>query len=560
MATLAFITNMFSISGTIDIVDIFVANPLLALFVIMAVGLAIGQVKIRGFSLGVAAVLFAGVGFAAVEPDIHIPHLVYILGLSIFVYSIGLESGHAFFALFKSQGVKQNALAITTLALITGISIALFSLIHLNGVTAAGLFTGAVTNTPAMAAVVDSLPSIFGDANKVHEVESLPLVAYSLAYPIGVLGVIAAIGLCAKWFRIDHVQEAHDAGVAVEDLFTRQIKVNHVVTGSDLVIDIHHTLGLEIIVSRIERDGQQTLPTASSRIHMGDVLSVVGTAEELDKAAHVLGDLLPGDPFHGHDLDYRRIFVSNQDLVGIPLAKLRPRLSGILITRVRRGDHDHVATPETVLQLGDRVRVVAAHDRMKSVTALFGDSYRRLSDFNLFPLVAGLALGLLVGMIEVPLPGGAALSLGSAGGPLVVALVLGAVGRSGRFVWQVPYGANLALRQLGITLFLAAIGTTAGASFRASLSDPASLTIIAVGAIITLTLAIFVLVVGYKVMKIPYGQTAGMLAGIQTHPAVLSYVSAMTKNDLPALGYTSVYPLAMIAKIIAAQVVLFALT
>jgi len=164
-----------------------------------------------------------------------------------------------------------------------------------------------------------------------------------------------------------------------------------------------------------------------------------------------------------------------------------------------------------------------------------------------------------VGMIAVPLPGGASLKLGTAGGPLVVALILGALGRSGRIVWQIPYGANLALRQLGITLFLAAIGTTAGAGFRAALSDPTSLTIIGVGALITLLISVLVLVIGYKVLKLSFGETAGILAGMQTHPAVLSYVSDVTRNDLPAMGYTSVYPVSMVAKIIAAQILLFLL-
>lgn len=168
-------------------------------------------------------------------------------------------------------------------------------------------------------------------------------------------------------------------------------------------------------------------------------------------------------------------------------------------------------------------------------------------------------IGVLVGMVEFPLPGGSSLKLGNAGGPLVVALLLGMINRTGKFVWQIPYGANLALRQLGITLFLAAIGTSAGAGFRSAISDPQSLTIIGFGALLTLFISITVLFVGHKLMKIPFGETAGILAGTQTHPAVLSYVSDVSRNELPAMGYTSVYPLAMIAKILAAQTLLFLL-
>lgn len=538
-------------------VSIFVENPLLALLVIMTVGLLIGRIRIFGFRLGVAAVLFVGLAMAAVEPAIQIPSLIYVVGLSLFVYTIGLESGHDFFATFRSKGLRNNALALVIFVVVTAAAYGLVRLLTIDGVTGAGLFTGALTNTPAMAAVVDALPALIDDPGELRSSESLPLVAYSLAYPLGVIIVILAIAVMGKVFRVDHQREAVEAGVAVHELYTRRIQVQR----DDLaaIADLPEALGLEVIVSRLEREGEQRIPSNSAWARRGDVLSVVGTDEELDRAADLIGEALPGDPFHGHDLDYRRIFVSNNDLVGIPLAKLRPQLSGMLITRVRRGDHDMVATPDTILQLGDRVRVVAPHDRIGKVTRLFGDSYRRLSDVNLLPLVAGLTIGVAVGMLAIPLPGGASLKLGTAGGPLVVALILGALGRSGKVVWQVPYGANLALRQIGITLFLAAIGTTAGAGFRAALSDPSSLTIIGVGALITALISVLVLVVGHKVMKLPFGETAGILAGMQTHPAVLSYVSDVTRNDLPAMGYTSVYPVSMVAKIVLAQILLFAL-
>ena len=536
---------------------IFVENPLLALLLIMTVGLLIGRVRVFGFRLGVAAVLFVGLALAAVEPAIQIPPLIYVVGLSLFVYTIGLESGHDFFATFRSRGLRNNALAVAVFLLVTGAAYGLVRLLDVAPVTGAGMFTGALTNTPAMAAVVDALPSLITDSGELREAEALPLVAYSLAYPLGVIIVILAVAVTARVFRIDHQREAVEHGVAVHELYTRRILVEREDLGA--IADLPEQLGLHVIVSRLDRGGTEELPGRSTRAEKGDVLSVVGTSEELDRAAQLLGEALPGDPFHGHDLDYRRIFVSNADLVGIPLSRLRPQLSGLLITRVRRGDHDMVATPDTVLQLGDRVRVVAAHDRMGKVTRLFGDSYRRLSDVNLLPLVAGLLIGVAVGLISVPLPGGASLKLGSAGGPLVVALILGALGRTGRIVWQVPYGANLALRQLGVTLFLAAIGTTAGAGFRAALSDPGSLTIIGVGALLTLLISVLVLVLGHKVMRLSFGETAGVLAGMQTHPAVLSYVNDMTRNDLPGQGYTSVYPVSMVAKILLAQVLLFLL-
>ncbi|GAA1470727.1 aspartate:alanine exchanger family transporter [Corynebacterium felinum] len=532
-----------------------VENQLLALTVIMSLGLLVGRIKIGGFRLGVAAVLFVGLGFATLEPGITLPPILFIVGLSLFVYTIGLEAAPGFFASLKTTGLKHNAFGFAMILGATAIAFGLIKGFGIDVPTGAGLFTGAVTNTPAMAAVVDTLPSLLNsDQQNLLE---LPVVAYSLTYPMGVLGVILSVAILAKVFKIDHDKEAQDAGVAVQALETRRIKVIHPNLPS--VTTMPHKFDLEIIVSRIEHRGQLFLPEPGDRVDPGDIISVVGTSEELDRAVEFIGEALPGDPTHDERLDFRRIFVSSTSLVGIPLRKLRPRLQGMLVTRVRRGDMDLVATPDTVLQLGDRVRVVATQDRIDSATRLFGDSYKRISDFNLLPMLIGLTLGILIGMIPVPLPGGAELKLGSAGGPLIVALILGYIGRSGPVVWQIPYGANLALRQLGITLFLAGIGTTAGAGFGKALQDPQSLTIIAIGAIVTVTFSMATLIIGYKVLKIPFGQTAGIISGLQTHPAVLSYVSDQTKNELPSMGYTTVYPMAMVAKILCAQILLFLL-
>ncbi|ALC06390.1 putative transporter [Corynebacterium deserti GIMN1.010] len=537
--------------------SLLVENQLLALVVIMTLGLLIGRIKIFGFRLGVAAVLFVGLGLSTIEPDIAVPHLIYVVGLSLFVYTIGLEAGPSFFKSLKTTGLRNNALALGAIVSTTAVAWGLISALGISAASGAGMFTGALTNTPAMAAVVDSLPALIDDSGELRTVSELPVIAYSLAYPLGVLIVIIAIAIFSAIFKINHNREAEEAGVAVHELVGKRIRVTK--EGLPAVENLPHLLGLTIIVSRVERNGEQFIPEAGDRSRIGDVLTVVGTEAELDKACVEIGELLEGDPYSDIDLHYRRIFVSNSDVVGTPLEKLQPYLQGMLITRIRRGDTDLVASPEMTLQLGDRVRVVAPADRLSEATRFLGDSYKKLSDFNLLPLAAGLALGILVGMLEFPLPGGTSIKLGNAGGPLVVALVLGLLSRTGKFVWHIPYGANLALRQFGITLFLAAIGTTAGAGFRAAMSDPQSLTIIGVGALITLFMSLLVLIIGHKVMRIPFGETAGILAGTQTHPAVLSYVSETAKNDLPAMGYTSVYPLAMISKILAAQVLLFLL-
>ncbi len=533
-----------------------VENELLALLVIMGIGLAIGQINIGGFKLGVAAVLFVGLGFATVEPEIQIPPLIYILGLSLFVYTIGLEAGPEFFRSLRSRGIKHNLFGLGILLFVTLETFLLIKLLGIDEVEGAGTFAGAVTNTPALAAIVDALPTVLS-AEEAAEKAQLPVIGYSLAYPIGVFGVIAAIAILSKVFRIDHQQEAIDAGVAALPLHTRDIMV----TQSNLpsVTDMPRIYGLEITISRINHNGRLFVPHKGDTVDPGDILSVVGTEEALEQAAARIGDIVEGDPTHDSRLEYRRIFVSAPDVCGVPLAQLHRRMDGMIITRVRRGDLDMVVTPEMKLELGDRVRVVALPERIGHATKFFGDSYKRLSDVNLLPMILGLSIGVLIGLIKIPLPGDATLQLGSAGGPLVVALVLGYFGRTGPFVWPIPYSANLAFRTVGMALFLAGIGTTAGAGFQKALSDPSSLGILGLAAIIAISGALLTLILGYKVMKIPFGQTAGLLAGLHTHPAILTFVNEQTKNELPAMGYTTVYPMAMIVKIILAQVLIVAL-
>ncbi|WP_448852329.1 aspartate:alanine exchanger family transporter [Corynebacterium sp. 335C] len=534
--------------------QILVDNHLLALLVIMGIGIALGQIRIGGFKLGVAAVLFVGLGFATVEPEIELPPIIYIVGLALFVYTIGLESGPEFFRSLRSRGIKHNLFGAGVLVLLAVIAYVAISLMPVDHVEGAGTFTGALTNTPALAAVVDALPGLIQDGERLNEAAALPVIGYSLAYPIGVLGVIASIAIMAKVFRVDHEQEAIDAGVAALPLHSRRVKVTE--AGLPTVGAMAGVYGLDFSISRIEHSGRLFVPEDSDTVEPGDIISVVGTEEQIDSAAARIGELLPGDPTSDGRLDFRRIFVSSDRVCGVPLSVLHKQIHGMVITRVRRGDIDMVASPDMKLELGDRVRVVAAPEHINQATRFFGDSYKRLSDVNLLPMVLGLLLGVLVGMIPIPIPGGVTLTLGSAGGPLVVALILGALGRTGPLVWPIPYSANLAFRQVGLALFLAGIGTTAGAGFRDALSDPSSLVVLGLAAIVAFASALITLIVGHKVLKIPFGQSAGILAGLQTHPAVLTYVNDLTKNELPGMGYTTVYPMAMIVKIILAQVLI----
>jgi putative transport protein len=227
---------------------------------------------------------------------------------------------------------------------------------------------------------------------------------------------------------------------------------------------------------------------------------------------------------------------------------------------VRRGDHDFIPDGRTKLFLGDRVRVVAPRDRMDEVSKFFGDSYKALSEVDVISLGVGVALGLALGLIPVPIPGGGSFKLGFAGGPLLVGLFLGALGRTGKIVWNIPYSANLTLRQIGLVMFLAGVGTRYGYSFASQLSEPSSLFIFVSGAAITCLSAFGVLFIGYKGLKIPMGRLIGVLAGIQTQPAALGFANEQTGNDMPNNGYTTVFPLVTIVKIVLAQILVMILS
>jgi putative transport protein len=284
----------------------------------------------------------------------------------------------------------------------------------------------------------------------------------------------------------------------------------------------------------------------------------VGAPEELEKVVLFFGDV-SAEPIDldRDELDYRRIFVSNPKVFGRRLRDLDlAHRFGAVVTRLRRGDVEFVPHGDTVLEPGDRVRVLTQRASLPAVTAFFGDSLRALSEIDILAFSLGLGLGLLLGLVPIPLPGGITLRLGLAGGPLLAALILGARGRTGPISWTLPYSANLTLRQTGLVLFLAGIGTRAGGAFFSTLHRADGIYILLAGAVITCSVAVLTLWIGHRLLKIPLSLLGGMLAGLQTQPAVLGFALEQTENDLPNIGYATVYPTAIVLKIVLAQVVL----
>jgi putative transport protein len=285
---------------------------------------------------------------------------------------------------------------------------------------------------------------------------------------------------------------------------------------------------------------------------------VVGPARDAARVVGSLGELSAEElPLDRSDLDARRMFVSSTEPIGQRIADLRlPERFGAIVTRVRRGDTDRLARPDTVLEPGDRIRVVAPRERMAEVTRFFGDSYRTLSEIDVASFSLGLVAGLLVGLVPVPMPGGGTFRLGMAGGPLVVGLVLGALERTGPITWQLPYNANLTLRQLGAVLFLAGVGVRSGDAFFGTLGSGDGLVMLATGAAVTALAALLVVWLGRALLHVPVDQLCGIVAGMQTQPAVLAFAVEQAGDDLPNTGYASVYPVATIVKIVLAQILL----
>jgi putative transport protein len=295
---------------------------------------------------------------------------------------------------------------------------------------------------------------------------------------------------------------------------------------------------------------------------LGDLVSVIGSPEDIADTIPHMGEVTDIHlELDRSQYDFRRIFVSKPSVAGTKLSDLQlPQRYGAIVTRVRRGDVDLLASGETVLDLGDRVRVVAPRDQMSQVVKLFGDSYKALAEIDLLSLGIGIVLGLLLGKIRFPLPGGGGFTLGNAGGPLIVGLVLGALRRTGRIVWTMPYSANLTVRQLGLIMLLASIGLRSGYTFVETLSQGGGIQLFLGGALITFVASILTLLVGYAVFKIPFGLLTGMLSGLHTQPAVLGYAAQQSEDELPHAGYALLFPVATIGKILLAQVLLLLLS
>jgi putative transport protein len=524
------------------IADLLAENPLVLLSVLLAVGSLLGRVSVLRVSLGPAAVLFLALALSAYDERLKLPAIIGTLGLVLFAYTIGVTAGPSFFASLRTGG-RTLVAVLALLVLAGGVTVVLGHLLGLSGPVLSGVYAGALTNTPALAASLEQLNS------------TQPVVGYSVTYLGGVLGMMLAAGVALR--------RHPPAGVA--DLATVPATLERGTVRIDVddlpdLDSLGERYGHRVVFSRLMtgdepgHPGTLDLPVPDVRPRRGDILTVVGDAETVTQVVSDLGH--PSTVALVLDrsrLDFRRITVSNRAVAGRRLSDLDlGSRFGATATRVRRGDIDLLATDDLVLALGDRVRVVALRERLPEVAAFLGDSERGATDINPVGLFLGLGLGLLLGLVAVPLPGGEKVALGVAGGPLLVGLVVGRLQRTGPNVWSLPHSVSATLGQFGMLAFLATAGSSAGAALASALRTDLGPRLLLLGLAVTAFTASGLLLLA-PVMR-AYGPTlGGVVAGTQTQPAVLAYANDTTAADPRVnLGYALVYPIAMIVKVILA--------
>jgi putative transport protein len=511
-------------------------QPILAIFLAIGIGYLVWQINLGGFSLGVGAVLFVGLAIGAFAPKANIVGPIGLTGLVMFLYGIGILYGRQFFeGMSGSAGRKYNLLAL--IAVVAGLLVAL-GLGHLYGIKIGhtlGMFAGSMTSTATLQAALDVMKN------------SDPSIGYSIAYPFGVIGPILCI-----YFMTRHVKPAFPPKA-------QRFHMGEIVLGASAgrssLGDLVKALPAGVQVTMVRMGEKNVLPMHDLAVSEGNALLVVSDSDEaLAKAAAMLGRLEPGTLIKDRAaLDYVRVFVGKASAVGVPLSDMTLP-SGVRLLHVRRYDSDIVPTPDLLLEFGDRVGVLVPPERKDDVRKYFGDSVKATAEFSYVSLGIGMALGILLGLVPIPIPGVGTVTLGIGGGPLIVALILGKLRRTGPLLWTMPLPANIVLRNYGLAIFLAAVGINAGQPFVRTVAD-SGLTLLFIGVAVLLTTVLIVLLIGYYLMKIPYDDLVGVASGATGNPAILVYSTRMAPTERPDIGYAMIFPSATILKVIAVQIV-----
>ena len=539
-----------------------VAYTVIVYSVVIAVGVALGKIKIFGISFGIAWVLFAGIAMAEMgfTVNMHIQHFIKEFGLILFVYTIGLQVGPGFFSAFKREGIKLNLLAILSIVTCVATVIAIHYITQTDMSTLVGIMSGAVTNTPGLGAANATLAEKFGE-----EAPSLTTM-YAVAYPFGVLGIIIVMLGLKSIFKVNLDSEKrlnsvrHSKDQVVINRFAIKV-TNPSLFGKKLKV-IKETLNFDFTISRMCRKGEILMADAATVIQEGDIVLIVANQKENEKFFTLMGESVPILDYFPDEKDMRytsrRINVTQRAIFTKTLAELDVRRRfGVTISRVFRAGVEFVPSAHTKLQFGDTITVIGDETHIQLVSKEFGNSKRRLQTPHIAELFMGITLGVLLGSIPFSIPGiPGAVRLGLAGGPLIVAILISRYGGKFSVTHYVSQSANLMVREIGIVLFLASVGLDARAQFVQTLLHGQGLYWMGLGALITLIPLIITSLVARIKGKLDYLEICGLLSGASTDPPALAFANEMNNSEVPALTYASVYPLTTFLRIMVAQLLI----
>jgi putative transport protein len=558
----SWLTNLFSRSSP--------AQVAVVLSLVAVLGIALGSIRIRRVGLGIAGVLFAGLfgGHLLHQNGIELDHptldFAKEFGLILFVYTIGMQVGPGFLDSLRRNGLPLNLLAAGVVISGAVIALGIHKLLGVDLPIAAGLFSGATTNTPSLAAAQEAIKQVMAQSpGRLPDNATVqPALGYAVAYPFGIVGIILTMLLTRWFFRVDVKRENDEFMSALGSERPRLDSMSIEVTNANLVGLTLDQVPLvrsgEVVVSRIVRGGQAQPATVDVKLQLGDVLLAVGREADLRDVRLVVGKesgmdvrAVPGPVVN------RWLIVTRREVLGKTLEQLDLRQRyGVNVTRINRAEIE-LPPADVRLQFGDRVMLVGNADAIRSVEELIGNSVKRLNHPQVVPVFVGIALGVLVGSIPLAIPGlPAPVKLGLAGGPLLMAIILSRMGHFGPVVWHMPLSANLITRELGIVLFLACVGLAAGPNFVSSIASGDGLYWMGLGALITAGPMLLAALVGRALMKLNFLSLCGLLAGSMTDPPALQFAGQMTGSDAPSVSYATVYPLVMLLRIISAQVLI----
>ena len=544
------VNNLFSVHSSIQTVVI--------LSIIIAFGLAIGKVKIMGISLGIAFVFFVGIlaGHLGLSIDPTVLDYAETFGLAMFVYCLGLHVGPNFFGSLRHEGMSQNMWSLAVIVVGTLFSLLLIPLTGINLPDMLGLLCGATTNTPALGAATQALSHLGMSSGTVA-------LATAVTYPLGVLGVIIAMMLLRKLFVKPADLEVKTAE-SNDHTYIAEFKVVNPATSGKSIASVSDMTHLKFIISRIWRGNEVIVPNAETTLMVDDDLLVITTKEDEGAMEILFGKKINKD-WNEEAIDWnaidtqvesRVLVLTRTELNGKRLGELHLRKSyGVNVSRVLRGDMKLLATSDLRLQYGDRVTVVGQHEAVNHVESYFGNSVKTLNEPNIGSILFGIFLGLAIGTIPISIPGmESSVRLGIAGGPIIMGIIVGALGPKMHFISYTTQSASLMLRKLGLSLYLACLGLDAGKDFFDTVMRPQGLLWIGIGALITIIPVLIVGLIALKTKKFDFGTICGILCGSMANPMALGYANDTIKGDTASISYASVYPLGMFVRVIIAQI------